>query len=328
MNHDLIPQRVSSYRHINSRQRVELAALLRVKLKKKDISQQLGKHRSTIYRELKRNKKKDGSNYDSQYARKQTKKRRIKANKRFRKVTNKPSLRKKIIRKLKRHWSPEQIAGKLKTVRHETIYQYIYKHPKLKKYLRCKKGKYRRRYGTRKREKAREEAKKKRIDQRPLIVDQKLRIGDWEGDTIVGTDKSAILTHVERKSGYAIVDKLERLSSEGLADKTIDSFKKLPKSKRQTITYDNGPECWGGEVVEAKLGIDVYYAHPYHSWERGCNENFNGLLREFFPKKTSFANVKQEDIKRAVRLLNTRPRKRLNYLTPAEVFKKKCCTLD
>jgi transposase, IS30 family len=325
-----------SYAHLTTKQRVEIAALLRAGVKQKDIARQLGKDPSTISREIKRNRG-VGGKYLAIHAKEKTKHRRIKANERFRKIENNKKLKKYILRKLKKYWSPEQIAGRLKKKKrrriicHETIYQWVYKcKPKLKKYLRCKKGKYRRRYGSKKPEKAREEAKKKRIDKRPPVVDKRQRIGDWEGDTVVGRNHSGfILTHVERKSGYGFGDKMEKLSAEGLADKTKKRFNKLPKRKRHTITYDNGPECWGGELVEDHLKIGVYYAYPYHSWERGCNENWNGLLRQFFPKKISFASIQQRDIKKAVRLLNTRPRKRLNYLTPYEIFmEKKNCALD
>ncbi len=190
------------------------------------------------------------------------------------------------------------------------------------KYLRCQKGKYRRRYGTRIREKHREEQKKKRIDKRPSEVEKKKRVGDWEGDTIVGKDKSHILTHVDRKSGFGIADKLSRGLAELMSKITQERFRNIPKNKRHTITYDNGTTFSEHELTEKKTKIDIYFANPYHSWERGCNENFNGLLRQFFPKKSSFATVTQEQIEKVIKLINNRPRKRLNYRTPAEVFRQ------
>ena len=178
--------------------------MLRAKLKQKDIARQLGKDPSVISREIKRNSK--NGKYLAIHARRKTKSRRINANKRFRKIDNNPELKRYIAAKLKKYWSPEQIAGRMRgkhgrtIICHETIYQYVYKHrPDLKKYLRCQKGKYRRRYGTKLREKAREEAKKKRIDTRPLIVDQRLRIGDWEGDTVVGVGHSGSILNLRRK---------------------------------------------------------------------------------------------------------------------------------
>ena len=141
--------------------------------------------------------------------------------------------------------------------------------------------------------------------------------------TVVGKDKSHILTHVDRKSGFAMADKLSRGFAELTRIKSQERFDKIPRNKKRIITYDNGVTFVEHELTEEKTKIDIYFANPYHSWERGCNENFNGLLRQFFPKKSSFANIEQEDIERAVKLINNRPRKRLNYKTPNEVFRKK-----
>ncbi|MDF1498054.1 MAG: IS30 family transposase [Patescibacteria group bacterium] len=222
---------------------------------------------------------------------------------------------------MKRKW-PED---KSKHIGKDSIYDFIYTERKdLVKYLRCQKGKYRRRYGTRIREKQREEAKKKRIDTRPEIVKTRERIGDWEGDTIVGKEKTIhILTHVERKSGMLFADKLEKATAELTREKTIKRFEKIPRKKKYTLTYDNGTTFASHQDTERKIKIGIYFAFPYHSWERGCNENANGLLRQFFPKKSSFANINQKDIDKAYRLINNRPRKRLNYLTPYEVFYEK-----
>lgn len=199
------------------------------------------------------------------------------------------------------------------------------------KCLRCQKGKYRRRYGTRIREKQREAKKKRRIDERPEIIEQRVRIGDWEGDTIIGKDrKPAILTHVERRSGLILADKLDRATAEMTKQKTIERFERIPRNKKHTITYDNGSSFSDHDMTEKQTGIKIYFAFPYHSWERGTNENANGLLRQFFPKKINFATITQQDIQKAVGLLNNRPRKRLKYLTPYEIFnqKEKCFTLE
>ena len=315
------------HKHLTPEQKNELAAFLRAKVRKKDIAMYLGKDRTAIWRELQRN----GSENNKYYARKAkrlTKERRIKANARFRKIESDKFLRKYIIKNLKKYWSPEQIAGKWnkqhkrKRIGKDTIYKFVYgKRKDLVKYLRCQKGKYRRRYGTRIREKQREALKKRRIDARPEIVNLKQRIGDWEGDTIIGRDrKPAILTHVERKSGLIMADKLERATAELTRQRTVKRFKRIPKDRRFTITYDNSSTFSEHDATEKQIGLDIYFANVYHSWERGCNENANGLLRQFFPKKTVFATITQKDIQKAVRLLNNRPRKRLNYLTPYEVF--------
>jgi len=319
-----------SYTHITSNQRNELSALLKAKLKQKDIAQLLGKTPSAISQELTRNGVDNNIGYDARIAKVRTKERRIKANTRFRKIDNNEWLKRYIIRKIKRYWSPEQISGRLKLsypdekdrwIGKDSIYKYVYSERKdLVKYLRCQKGKYRRRYGTRIREKEREKLKKKRIDKRPEIVEERARIGDWEGDTIVDGNNSHILTHVERKSGLGLADKLIRGLANLTREKTKERFKKIPRNKKHTITYDNGSTFAEHELTEREANIEIYFANPYHSWERGCNENFNGLLRQFFPKKSSFAIVTQEQIEKAVKLINNRPRKRLGYLTPNQVF--------
>jgi IS30 family transposase len=327
------------YKHFTPDQRNELSALLRAKVKKKDIARQLKKDRTSVWRELNRNSSgEDKNKYYARKAKRQTRERRIKANARFRKIENDKMLRRYIVKKLKKYWSPDQIAGKWnrrhkrKRIGKDTIYKFVYEKRKdLVKYLRCQKGRYRRRYGTRLREKQREALKKRRIDVRPEIVELKQRIGDWEGDTIIGKDKKpAILTYVERKSGLILADKLERATADLTRQKTIERFKRMPKDKRHTITYDNASTFSEHDTIEKQIGLEVYFANPYHSWERGCNENANGLLRQFFPKKTVFATITQKDIQKAVRLLNNRPRKRLSYSTPYEVFnqKEKCCTLE
>jgi len=320
-----------SYNHINKEDRIILASLLKAGHSQKFISIQLNKDSSTISRELSRNRTTEGK-YLPGYANAKNKERRWSANQSSRKIIIGGELEEYILKKLKIYWSPEQISGRLKTkydkqiIHHETIYQWIYnRRPNLKKYLRCKKGKYRRRYGTKIREKQRELAKKKSIDDRPEIIDKRGRIGDWEGDTIVGGEKTTgILTYAERKSGYLLADILNRATAENVKQATIKRFYQIPKKKKLSITYDNGTEFSAHETIEERTKIPIYFAHPYHSWERGTNENTNGLLRQFFPKKMPLANVCQEQVAKAVKLINNRPRKRLNYLTPDEVFKKNC----
>lgn len=328
-----------SYTHFNPSQRNELSVLLKTGIKKKEIATLLLKDRTTIYRELKRNGTNNKTGYDAKIAKRITKARRIEANQRFRKLENNRWLRGYVLRKLKKRWSPEQISGRLKrdykndTSKHigkDSIYDFVYeRRPDLLKYLRCKKGKFRRRKGTRIREKQREEMKKKRIDKRPEIVETRKRLGDWEGDTIVGRERKIhILTHTERKSGLLLADRLERATALEAKTKTINRFLKIPKNKKHTITYDNATTFSDHEMTERATGLVIYFANPYHSWERGTCENTNGLLRQFFPKKSWFGNITQEGIDKACKLINNRPRKRLGYLTPNEVFRNKRCTLD
>jgi len=321
-----------SYTHITSSNRNELSALLRAKTKQKEIAKLLGKHRITIWRELTRNKG-ENKKYHAKKAKDKTTDRQVLAHSQQRKIKNSQWLRNYIVRKIKKRWSPEQIAGRIKKKwpndksRHigkDSVYKYIYVHRKnLVKYLRCQKGNYRRRYGTRIREKQREEAKKRRIDTRPAIVETRGRIGDWEGDTILGKDKNHILTHLERKSGLLLADKLDVVTAEETKLKTIARFKNISAKKKYTMTYDNGTTFAEHELTEKETGLEMYFAYPYHSWERGCNENANGLLRQYFPKGMAFAKVKQPEIESAVSEINHRPRKRLGYLTPLEIFYEK-----
>ena len=133
-----------------------------------------------------------------------------------------------------------------------------------------------------------------------------------------------LITYVERRSGYLVAGKVQNATVENINAFTMREFKKIPQSKRLSITYDNGSEFSGYDIIEEQTGMTAYFAFPYHSWERGTNENTNGLLRQFYPKKSRFDGITQAQLDKVVRLINNRPRKRLNYLTPYEVFKKNC----
>jgi transposase, IS30 family len=313
-----------SYQQLTLKQRFRIETLLETGWKQKDIANYIGVDPSTVSREISRNGE---AGYDSRKADVKNRRRRKSAKAKTKKILTDKITRDYVKEKLRLYWSPEQIAGRGKeegkiTICHETIYQFIYEEKlEWKKYLRQKKGKYRRRHGTRRREKEREEAKKKRIDTRESIVDKRKRIGDWEGDTIVGGERTTgILTHVERKSGYLLGDLFKKKNAEMIKEKTVKSFEKIAIDKKYTITYDNGLEFSEYELTERETKMQIYFAYPYHSWERGTNENTNGLLRQFFPKKSMFATLKQKDVDDKVFLINNRPRKRLNYLTPHEVF--------
>lgn len=320
------------YKHFSRDERLSLATLKRAGFKQKEIARQLNRHPSTVSRELSRGAMRNKNNYYVIAAEQRKTVKRIKANQRFRKIDNNPQIIRYVTEKLKLYWSPQQISGRLALefgftiLCHETIYQYIYKQqPELKKYLRCRKGKYRRRAGTESRLKRLEESKKKRIDQRPMIVEQRMRLGDWEGDTVLGKEKTVkILTHVERKSGLLLADKLNTATAEAVKLKTIKRFKSISENKKHTITYDNGSEFAEHELTGQYTKLDIYFAYPYHSWERGSNENANGLLRQFFPKGSYFATITQEQIEAATELINHRPRKRHGYLTPTEIFAGNC----
>lgn len=315
-----------SYNHFTQEQRIMLSVLKRRGLTQKEIAREINKDQSAISRELNRNKSTNNT-YHAGIAKYKAQQRREQANQVLKRIENDLWLKKYIIKKLKIYWSPEQIAGRVRKdhniiVCHEIIYQYIYnQRTDLKQYLRCRKGKYRRRYGTRKREAEREKLKKRRIDTRPDIIEKRKRLGDWEGDTIVGKRGSgSLITYVDRTSRYTIIEYVKYATAQAIQEKTKTRFKNLKKSLRHTITYDNGTEFAYYELIEKDTGITIYFAYPYHSWERGTNENTNGLIRQFFPKKSSFKNTTKQNTKRAEYLLNTRPRKILGYLTPSEVF--------
>lgn len=241
----------------------------------------------------------------------------------------KGSLLRFIKRQLINHKSPEQISGILAlrkvTLASSTIYRYLKERaPHLKKYLRSKKGKYRRRRGTKIREKQREQAKKRRIDERPKVVERRGRIGDFEGDTLMGRDKRVrIVSFVDRRTGYLIAFLLPKMNSELLTRLATEHFRKIPRSKRKTITLDNGIEFSDWERLQKKTAMTVYFAYPYHFWERGSNENTNGLLREYFPKTHDFNLITQDELARVAQQLNNRERKRLGFLSPRRVFWKK-----
>jgi len=305
-----------------------LSALHRKGFTQAEIARELSVNQSSISRELRRNSTTNRIYHAGNATRKYHQRKQI-ANQPRKRIENDPWLEEYIYQKLKKYWSPEEIAGRLRknnnvVVCHETIYKYIYNEKsEWKRYLRQKKGKYRRRYGRKILVKQREEAKKRRINTRPAVVEERSRIGDWEGDTIIGGEKTQrILTHVERKSGYLLTDKLDKVTSEIVRKVTAKRFRSVPRTKRYTITYDNGSEFSDHEMIEKETKTTVYFAHPYCSSERGTNENTNGLLRQFFPKKSLFQGITTNKLKRVTKLINHRPRKRLGYLTPHEVFIK------
>jgi len=318
------------YTQFTKETRIALAALVRIKHTPRECAKQLGFNKSSITREIAQNSDVDGM-YRGSSAHKKYLVRRAQAKQSSRKIENNAKLQEHIKKRLGKRDSPEQIAGRLKhekssdVVCYETIYQWIFnEQPKLKKHLRRigRKGKYRRKRGTKQREKAREEAKIKRIDTRPSIVEERSRIGDFEGDTIVCMDTSdRMATAVDRMSGYGMIDLILAVTALKMQNVVTERFRRLPKGKRHTYTYDNGSEIGKEDTdLEKKIGMEMFRAYPYHSWERGSNENYNGLVRDFFPKRTDFATLKSSDVKRVECILNHQPRKRLDYLTPHEVF--------
>ena len=314
-----------NYTHISVEQRIKIEALLKAWHKASFIAKQLGIHRSSIYRELKRNQTKTGK-YNAVFAQElsEEQKERFSHNRSFT-----FSMEKFIIEKLsKEQWSPEQIWGYCKEnnidmVSHESIYKFVYqdkdKGGLLYKNLRVASKKYRKRYGAGKGKRCIIKDKVS-IDERPECINNKQRVGDWEIDTIVGKDnKGAIVTIAERATAFVLIAKLNGKNAQELAEavvKLMIPFKELVLS----ITSDNGTEFAMHKYISKRLDALFYFAHPYSSWERGLNEYTNRLIRQYIPKKTDFKNINNLNINKITMKLNRRPRKNLNYNTPGKVF--------
>ena len=299
------------HRHINKEDRACIAALLRNRYSYSAIAKVLDVSPSTISREVRRN---SHNQYDARIASRLARERRQFARTSYRLIETQPKLEQELIKQLKSDWSPEQIEHRTNLVSDSSIYRYLERHPALKRYLR-RGGRRRRRYGT-KRIPSRYQANKRSIHDRPMVK----TIGHWEGDTILEAErKLRIVTYVDKLSGYLVAAKLA-----GTADRVHihakSSFRKLPC---QSITYDNGSEFALHKLIERDTKALVYFADPGKPHQRGTNENTNGLLRQYFPKGSAFANITNSDVSRAVSKLNNRPRKRLNYLTPREFLERR-----
>ena len=299
--------------HLNKEDRACIAALLRKKYSASEIARVLGVSHTTVSREVRRNASYPG-HYGARSAQKISQKRRKLSRVLYRTIDSNTELEETVLKHLRQDWSPEQIQNRLVVSSTSSIYRYLDRNSHLKRYLR-RQGKRRRKYGT-KRIPSRYQANKRSIHERPAITNT----GHWEGDTIVGAErKLRIVTYVDKVSGYLVADK-----ATGFAD---DIHQLAKKQFRHTlcdsITYDNGSEFALHRMIEQDTKATVYFADPGAPHQRGSNENTNGLLRQYFPKGSSFASITNTDVQRAVTKLNNRPRKRLNYLTPREVFENK-----
>lgn len=292
-----------------------------------EIADYVGRDKSVISREIKRNADGRSGLYKADLAQRKTLERH--QNKRKACKFNQ-HVQANVLHYLEQDFSPEQIVGRAalegkEMVSHERIYQYIWKDKraggKLYKHLRTKGKKYR------KRGKLKDDrgliVNRVDISKRPFIVDEKERIGDLEIDLVIGKDhKGALLTINDRASGLLFMDKVETKESIEIEAKTIELLQDW-KPLLHTITSDNGKEFANHQQIAQKLEIDYFFAKPYHSWERGANENLNGLVRQYFPKKTNFESITKEQIEKVVNILNNRPRKRFDFKTPNEVFTQK-----
>jgi IS30 family transposase len=309
-----------SYQQLTREQRYQIYALKKADHSQTEMAAIIGCHKSTISRELARNSGQRG--YRPKQAQDLATKRQMRA--------HRPRIQSAtwtcIESLLSQQWSPEQISGRLKveqqeSVSHERIYHHIYADKRaggtLYLNLRCQKLR-RKRYGRYDR-RAQLQGRRS-IAERPHIVNTKRRRGDWEADTIIGQNhRQAIVSLVERKSKFVRLEKVARNTAELVGQAIREQLQPL---KVQTITSDNGREFAHHQRIADQLKADFYFAHPYSSWERGLNENTNGLVRQYFPKKSDFSKITDRQIKKVVERLNHRPRKTLGYKTPHEVFFK------
>lgn len=307
--------------HLTLAQRYQIGALRQ--LKPAQIARQIGKHRSVVTRELARNAT-SVTEYQPQTAQKMYRQRRPKN---ATKLT--PAIRKTIEEGIRQHWSPEQVKGRCQQqpmLSVSTIYNHIWRDQAqggtLYTHLRHASKPYRKRYGKPDgRAKAAKQAAKSSIDQRPAIVNEKTRFGDWELDTVIGLNhKGVLVTLTERTTNYLLMRRIDDKSAPKTREAIINLLREsgLPV---HTLTSDNGTEFADYQQIARALKADFYFAHPYHAWERGANEHNNKLIRQYLPKKQDFSQMSPEQINTYQERLNDRPRKKLNYSTPNEYLK-------
>ncbi len=312
------------YRQLTSEERYLISAFRIEGHNQARIAARLGRAPSTISRELRRN----GSPWDGSYRPSKAQERangrrsRSRRNRRFEVLEWH-----RVKSLLRKDWSPEQVSGSLRetgnlSISHETIYRYVWadraRGGDLYQHLRCAMKKRRKRYGRY--DSRGRLAGKRHISERPAAVERRRGIGHWEIDTVMGVGNDhCIVTLVERATGYLLIGKLTSRTMEELARRTIQLVRQHP-GKFRTITADNGTEFHSYKTIEKATGVKFYFATPHHAWERGTNENTNGLVRQYLPKRTRMAHVTQRDCTRIAKTLNTRPRKRYDYDTPEERF--------
>ena len=323
---------MNNYTQISQEERAIIADLWRRGKSYYYIAKWLKRKYDTIKNEVERNgeiNKFDKLVYSSKKAQKVYLERRKESKEKSRIIENNFELEEKITKLItEEQLSPDQISGRYKTVSHQTIYNWIYRisdfetKKEIVSHLRRKGKKYRKTSKLRTFESI--TAPKTMIDERSSVIDNRERLGDFEGDTVLLNGLERLYTLVDRKSGYLIVRHTPNGEAETIYQETLKIHRKRKdKVIIKSITYDNGVEFSYHDLITVDTGIPVYFAYPYHSWERGTNENTNGLIRQYLPKGEIHGKIKKSDIDEIENKLNNRPRKRLNYLTPYEVFVKK-----
>ena len=311
--------------HLTPLERDTIAEWLQQKVAKAEIARRLGRSRRTIFAELKRNSIPRSYGGHRRYCPAVAQE---KANQRRRRSRAKkmdcPAIREYVAQRIKDWWSPDQISQRMRVIfphdprlriSPQTIYQWIYTNDHRRPWECCL-----RRFPPRKRRRSRI-PQAVVIQNRPAEVERRERLGDWEGDTIVGAGHSGgLISLVERKSGYLLLIKVKNLKSATVRRAIYRHMKHLPPELRRTITFDRGKEFAGHQRLKRSLGLDVYFADPHSPWQRGTNENTNGLVRQYFPKGTRFTDISHAAVARAQTQLNDRPRKRLSYRTPREAI--------
>lgn len=309
--------------HLTPAERGVLYRLKQRGMSNAEIARAMARDRSTIGRELKRNRGARG--YRPEQAQRLAEERRLRS-RRPSKMDDQ-RVREYVEEELKQRWSPDQIAGRMRRdfrrqprcrLSPQTIYHWIN--------AEAPEWRASPRRGGRPPERRGKLADCVRIDGRPDVINGRRRYGDWEGDTIVGKGRrSALVTPAERKSGYLRAGRAHDMKAATTTAVTRRRMKDLPASLRRGATFDNGKEFAEHRRITETLGLEVYFALPYRSWQRGTNENTNGLIRQFFPKGADFTRVSHQAVARVERLLNERPRKRLGYRTPIELLRSRLC---
>ena len=312
-----------AYHQLTQEERYLIAGGLRLGCSQRELAEDMGRSVSTVSREVRRNATPHDGAYRSERAHSYAVARR-------RRCRRGPQFSEAVLlevdQALRQRWSPEQIVGRFRAEGRlvpslETIYRRLRRDKRaggtLCRYTRIMSKMGRKHYRSRPTRGVL--LGKRHITERAAVVERRRRIGDWEGDTVMGKGTHCLLTLVERKSGFTMIRKLKaRTKAEATA--AAAAVIRRMRSKFRTLTFDNGTEFHDYERLERRFGVTCYFATPYHSWERGSNENLNGLIRQYLPKGVSLRDTTQADCDHIARSLNTRPRKRHGFLTPSDVF--------
>lgn len=328
-----------SHNHISVEDREIIAFMFARDHSQAEIAAAINKHQTTVSRELYRNRSMDGT-YRPVAAHRRARKRRREANRSRGQKMDHPELSRHVLTGLGWRWSPEQITGRIRMeyddmpsmwISHETLYTWIWQNKRQGGpwHLNLRQGHKKNKRRARGKADGRKTIRNRTwIDERPEEVNERNRLGDWEGDTLLGRGKKhAVVSLTERKSQYLILGKMDQRNWRTLNMATQRSFKRHEQEgqlPRNTLTVDNGKEFWGHEDLARKLDVDIYFARPYQPWQRGLNEQVNGLIRQFMPKSTDLRTITVKDLKGIEKILNNRPRKKLGYLTPLEVMRNQC----